>query len=109
MPQLSLDPGIADLVRALQGAGFTTTDSGDGVSKPPEQRTFACRHVAIRSGHWRMKTEADSVLRFLRAREGDTWEVQAAYSPNDGEAIILATQSVGRASEPPQETEEKQR
>lgn len=29
-----LDPGIREVVRRLNNAGFTTTDSGDGVSKP---------------------------------------------------------------------------
>lgn len=29
----ALDPGIRDLVIALNDAGFRTTDSGDGVSK----------------------------------------------------------------------------
>lgn len=29
-----LDPGIREVVRRLRKAGFNTTDSGDGVSKP---------------------------------------------------------------------------
>lgn len=31
-----LDPGIRDIVRRVNQAGFETTDSGDGVSKPQE-------------------------------------------------------------------------
>lgn len=41
----NLDPGIRDLVEALDRDGFQTTDSGDGVSKGAEGLRY--RHVFI--------------------------------------------------------------
>jgi hypothetical protein len=43
-----LDPGIVDDVRLLWAAGFDPTDSGDGVSKPPEERALDEPHVFVR-------------------------------------------------------------
>ena len=41
-----LDPGIADVVIMLRNLGFNPTDSGDGRSKPDEERDFDVKHVA---------------------------------------------------------------
>jgi len=43
----TLDPGITRTVGWLQGLGFHTTDSGDGVSKPKNERVFDFPHVVI--------------------------------------------------------------
>lgn len=42
-----LDPGIRGAVQYLRERGFETTDSGDGESKPADERVFSCPHVAI--------------------------------------------------------------
>lgn len=42
-----LDPGIRGAVQYLRERGFDTTDSGDGVSKPPYDRVFDVAHVAV--------------------------------------------------------------
>lgn len=45
----ALDPGVRDLVIALRDAGFETTDSGDGVSKPQvDGCTLPFLHVYVR-------------------------------------------------------------
>ena len=43
-----LDPGIRDLVVYLRSCGFETTDSGDGVSKPDDERVFQVPHIVAR-------------------------------------------------------------
>lgn len=43
----SLDPGVRRLVTLLRERGFNTTDSGDGVSKPSDERSMDVPHVAI--------------------------------------------------------------
>lgn len=43
-----LDPGIRDAVIELTRKGFHTTDSGDGVTKPPERREIDAPHVAVK-------------------------------------------------------------
>lgn len=39
------DQGVKKLVRLLRSKGFNTTDSGDGVSKPKEERVLDFPHV----------------------------------------------------------------
>jgi hypothetical protein len=46
-PWGELDPGVVDDVRLLWAAGFDPTDSGDGVSKPPEARVLDEPHVFV--------------------------------------------------------------
>lgn len=92
-----LDPGIVDVVVMLRNLGFNPTDSGDGRSKPDDQRDFDVKHVActipplsaespgVDASHF--LTEADRLQRAL----GLCWRVEASYSPTDGSAILLAT------------------
>jgi hypothetical protein len=42
-----LDPGIVDLVMHLRSLGYRTIDSGDGASKPKDERWNAFPHVTI--------------------------------------------------------------
>lgn len=43
----TLDPGIRFVVQTLRTWGFRTTDSGDGQSKPEEQREIQIPHVVM--------------------------------------------------------------
>jgi len=56
-----LDPGIRQVVRWLRRIGYKTTDSGDGVSKPADERTYDVPHVVIR-------------IEEKRTSEGFRWE-----------------------------------
>lgn len=85
----ALDPGIVDTVRLLRDEGFNTTDSGDGVSKPPEGRTFGDLAHVVCVVRWRedMLAEADRLHVLL----GDTWHVEANYSTRDRVCLLVAT------------------
>lgn len=54
-----LDPGVRELVRRLREQNFLTCDSGDGVSKPADERVFDRPHVMIAEAH-RLQTLVDS-------------------------------------------------
>lgn len=82
----SLDPGIRDIVRTLRAAGFETTDSGDGISKPEDDRVFEEPHVVSVVDVDALVAEADRLHRLL----GDSWRIEASYCPNEGTAVILA-------------------
>lgn len=84
---MTLDPGIRDVVEQLRSAGFKTTESGDGVSKPADERTFDGPHVICRIGPALMVAEAQRLWAVL----GPGWHVEASYSPNDGVAVLIAT------------------
>lgn len=77
-----LDPGIRDLVRRLHAAGFTTVDSGDGVTKfrdgtncPSASRYPNVRCVTTKD---QLLAETDRLLTLLP----DGWTVQALYHPD---------------------------
>lgn len=93
-----LDPGIRDLVRRLREAGFDTTDSGDGVSKPPEwyqpdergiTEAFDFPHVVCKTEPHLLFAESRRLLALL----GDEWDVEANYHPRHGSATMLARPS----------------
>ena len=54
-----LDPGIRETVRLLRDAGFETTDSGDGVSKPEVGRCLSFGHVFIEVSPDKLISEAN--------------------------------------------------
>jgi len=73
-----LDPGIADVVIMLRNLGFHPTDSGDGVSKPDEQRDFDVKHVACSVDNRDLLfTECERLQKVL----GSGWSVEASYTP----------------------------
>lgn len=86
MDVAALDPGIRDTVHLLASRGFTTTDSGDGVSKPADERVFDCPHVAAVTTRDVFLSEADRMQRVL----GAEWRVEASYCAADGSCILLA-------------------
>ena len=93
----ALDPGIRLPVFILRQAGFETTDSGDGVSKPAEERVIDQPHVAITVESHEIVDEANRLLRLVvsKAKEiGSGWHIEASYSPQDGAAILLMVQRV---------------
>lgn len=89
-----LDPGIRAVVKMLRDAGWQTTDSGDGVSKPadwyqPDEQgiTQAMNfpHVVCRTDPVRLVEDAKDLLGWL-----PTWRIEATYCPNDGTALLIA-------------------
>lgn len=85
-----LDPGIRDLVGHLRTAGFATTDSGDGRSKPPGDDVLPYAHVFIVSSEAKLLADAEAAHAFLGgagARPG--FQVQATYDPGDKTAIVM--------------------
>jgi hypothetical protein len=100
----ALDPGIRETVRRLREAGFDTSDSGDGRSKPADPvEVLDFPHVAIRASASSLIGEAER-LRFFLSDAGLTVEpfgmepepekrigIQASYDPSNGSAIVLLT------------------
>lgn len=88
----TLDPGVRDVVRRLVECGFITTDSGDGVTKPAEQRTMDTPHVMCVTAAETLITAAD----YMQTVLGDDWTIQASYDPKDGSAVLVAMLEVCR-------------
>ncbi len=85
-----LDPGIREIVRRLNAAGFETTDSGDGVSKPAD---WYASGEAIPFPHVVIAATADSMVERAHAATsvlGADWTVEANYSTHDGIAHLFA-------------------
>lgn len=82
-----LDPGIRNDVLKLRQNGFCTSDSGDGVSKPFNQRIFNCPHIVAK---------VSKILDFIHEAHrmqnllGEGWEVEATYSTRDKTQILIA-------------------
>lgn len=94
-----LDPGIREVVRLVQAAGFVTTDSGDGVSKPADWyatgEALPYPHVVVKSTPLTMVTDAHNLADLLNMpRPGSIggWVVQATYTTNDRSCLLLASQ-----------------
>lgn len=83
----SLDPGIRDLVRLLRQNRFNTTDSGDGVSKPPEHRVLDYPHVFCSSDSKSLIGECDR-MREVLIEAGlyatQDWVRGETFATNDG-------------------------
>lgn len=88
-PWKHLDPGVVEIVRLLHSAGFETTDSGDGVSKPDVGRVFEFPHVFCRVDRDDLVDASDRALRILRDAGLAGWSVEASYNPADEVAILF--------------------
>lgn len=96
----TLDPGIRRLVMHLRALGIPTTDSGDGVSKPADERVLDVPHVfAVYSRNdWRVAlADADRVLLMIPASQDG--EITLSYSPRD-QRLVLAIIGYGDADLP---------
>ena len=75
----TLDPGIRDIVRKVNAAGFETTDSGDGVSKPRDWydsgEALPFPHVVAMTTPATMVADAHRMQGVL----GPGWLVEASY------------------------------
>lgn len=104
-----LDPGIVGAVRFLRQHGFNTTDSGDGYTKPKDERTIEGPHVFCVVTHYTVGAlEADRALSLIREAlelrdyhqevscvNPSQWAsmllVEASYSAVDGTCILSIT------------------
>lgn len=86
----ALDPGIRQVVTLLREAGFETTDSGDGRSKPAEWyesgEAMSFPHVVAVVSVDAMVAEAHRMACVL----GRGWVVEATYSTAGRTAILFA-------------------
>ena len=85
----NLDPGISTLVRLLQANGFKTTDSGDGKSKPPDERAIEFPHVFCVSTKDGLVKDCDLVLALLKQQGIDDFTVEGNYNPEDETPVIM--------------------
>jgi hypothetical protein len=90
-----LDPGIALTVAFLRQHGLKTTDSGDGRSKPADERTIDAPHVHVVCEALDMVPTSKLMAKLL----GNDWDVEAAYSPRDGVTIVTAIKRGAHADE----------
>lgn len=99
----ALDPGIRDLVIALNDAGFQTTDSGDGVSKAEDienEDALPWAHVSIRVHPEDMIEEADRLSEWMLTwSENDDrfidCQIEATYFPRVDLGIIVVSDARG--------------
>lgn len=85
-----LDPGIRDVVRTLHAAGFETTDSGDGESKP--QAWYDCGE-AIPFPHVLAETTPETMIadaERMAAVLGAGWNIEAEYQTLTKRAHLFA-------------------
>lgn len=83
----ALDPGIRDLVRELVAHGFRTTDSGDGRSKPGDERALDVPHVFMTCEPHMLIAESHRLLALVEVRFPDA-VVEASYSPSDRVGVL---------------------
>jgi hypothetical protein len=98
-----LDPGVRRLVRALREHNVMTTDSGDGRTKPEDERTFGDRaHVAMVPMNANLILSESNrlrqlVLKWLTSplitadqRDPDSLhEINSSYDPKDQSVVII--------------------
>jgi hypothetical protein len=84
----TLDAGIRDTVRLLHECGWATSDSGDGRSKPEDERAFDCPHVVCPV--FAPATQMVMLAHRLADRLGDGWRVEASYSTDNCKALLVA-------------------
>lgn len=95
----ALDPGVRDLVIALRAAGYETTDSGDGVSKPKdwfesgEALPFLHVYVQVPRAEfvWLFTNELYDWLRF---HGYENLTVEASYEPGH-HALCMVRKKLG--------------
>lgn len=97
-----LDPGIRDLVVALNCAGWETTDSGDGVSKPEDERVFHVKHVFVADPRNAASSDdvigvADHLQRELSRLGYGGFCVEATYCTEDGHVTFLVRERATQA------------
>jgi hypothetical protein len=79
-----LDPGIRVLVKELNDRGVITSDSGDGVSKPFDERVFHERHVVVLTTTDDMRACTQALSDFYP----DAW-VELSWSPGQVPNILM--------------------
>lgn len=85
-----LDPGVREFVRFLREHGYVTTDSGDGVSKPPEARTMDFAHVVVRlPDEFNIAAKANILVQLCRRHGYPNTVVEASYSTEDKIALLI--------------------
>jgi hypothetical protein len=98
-----LDPGVRRLVRALREHNFMTTDSGDGRTKPEDERTFGDRaHVAMVPMNANLILSESNRLRALilqwlkspivlpdQPDPDSLHEINSSYDPKDRSVVII--------------------
>lgn len=81
----ALDPGIRDAVRLLRDAGFETTDSGDGRTKPAMARTFDWPHVVVRLRAGQTVADIERIGRLLVG-----WQLEVSVAPDEPTLLIVS-------------------
>lgn len=84
-----IDPGVRAHVRALNDAGFETTDSGDGSKSGWMEGAVEWPHVVCVVEPGALVADAHRCAEVLALPPfGAGWTVEASYSPHDGVAML---------------------
>lgn len=98
LTEAALDVGIRQTVLTLRAAGFETTDSGDGISKPTDWfergEAMPFPHVAASVKVPLLFSEARRMAAIL----GSEWVVEATYFPQTDSALLFASFEAIKAS-----------
>lgn len=91
-----LDPGIRDVVRAINEWGWKTCDSGDGSKAGTMECALDHPHVfcEARDGGIELDREAHTLAELLIERFGPGWYVETNYSTKDRRAFLYAMKDV---------------
>lgn len=86
-----LDPGIREVVKWINDRGYTTTDSGDGCSKPEDERMVEGAHVVIRLPKvvQSIAAEADFVVELARNQGWPGAVIEGSYSTADRVSLLV--------------------
>lgn len=88
----ALDPGIREVVRAINEWGWRTCDSGDGSKAGVMECALDHPHVfcEVRGVGFALNLEAHALTALLVQHFGPGWYVEANYSTKDGKAFLYA-------------------
>ncbi|HVT63029.1 MAG TPA: hypothetical protein VHD33_06065 [Legionellaceae bacterium] len=94
-----LDPGVRQLVKNLRSFYFETTDSGDGVTKYPEDRVLGDQahiFIQVKDAYYNLTSDAHRLNGFMQAEtyfcpEYAGWKIEASYDPENGIGILMLT------------------
>jgi hypothetical protein len=84
-----LDPGIRTAVRMVRILGFTTTDSGDGVSKVGQMDdVLPFPHVVVKLETATMVADTERLQDLAQMYLGPDWRAELSWSPG-GPAVAM--------------------
>ena len=86
-----LDPGIREIVKKLNNAGFITTDSGDGSKYPDMEGALPFPMIVCKTTVENLILESHRLMSFLKDNDSRFWTVEAVYHPASMITLLIGT------------------